>query len=100
LQARINPAPLPEDGGPEVEALQQAIVELASRAVELTQPQAPPDLARMLAGGDDPLRMCYLLASMLSLETAKEQELLEAKTRADALRLMHGYLSHEVQVLE
>ena len=37
---------------------------------------------------------------MLSLETQKEQALLEAATRADALRLMHAYLSHEVQVLE
>jgi ATP-dependent Lon protease len=44
--------------------------------------------------------MCYLLASMLSLETQKEQALLEAITRADALRLMHAYLGHEVQVLE
>jgi ATP-dependent Lon protease len=30
----------------------------------------------------------------------KEQALLEAPTRAEALRLMHEYLSHEVQVLE
>ena len=68
--------------------------------MELAQPQAPPELARMLAGGDDPLRMCFLLASMLSLETTKEQALLEAASRADGLRLMHAYLSHEVQVLE
>ncbi len=54
----------------------------------------------MLASGDDPLRMCFLLASMLSLETTKEQALLEAASRADGLRLMHAYLSHEVQVLE
>jgi ATP-dependent Lon protease len=100
LKARVLPSPLPEDGGPEVEALMQAIIELAGKAVELAQPQAPPELARMLAGGDDPLRMCFLLASMLSLETAKEQALLEASSRADALRLMHSYLSHEVQVLE
>jgi ATP-dependent Lon protease len=100
LKARVLPSPLPEDRGPEVEALMQAIIELAGKAVELAQPQAPPELARMLAGGDDPLRMCFLLASMLSLETAKEQALLEASSRADAMRLMHSYLSHEVQVLE
>jgi ATP-dependent Lon protease len=100
LKARVAPSPLPEDRGPEVEALMQAIVELAGKAVELAQPQAPPELARMLSGGDDPLRMCFLLASMLSLETAKEQALLEAASCADGLRLMHAYLSHEVQVLE
>ena len=71
LKAKIAPSPLPEDRGPEVEALMQAIVELASKAVELAQPQAPPELARMLAGGDDPLRMCFLLASMFSLETTE-----------------------------
>ena len=37
---------------------------------------------------------------MLSLDLAKEQSILEAQTRADALRLMHAYLTHEVQVLE
>jgi ATP-dependent Lon protease len=37
---------------------------------------------------------------MLSLDVAREQALLEAPTRAEALRLLHGYLSHEVQVLE
>jgi len=68
LKGRVLPSPLPEDRGAEVEALLQAIVELAGKAVELAQPQAPPELARLLAGGDDPLRMCFLLASMLSLK--------------------------------
>src|SRR5262249_836002 len=42
----------------------------------------------------------YLIGSMLSLDVPREQALLEATTRLDALRLLHGYLSHEVQVLE
>ena len=54
----------------------------------------------MLAGSDDPLRLAYLLASIFSLDMAKEQQLLEAETRVDALRLIHSYLSHELQVLE
>ena len=37
---------------------------------------------------------------MLSLDVAKEQALLEAPTRLEALRLLHGYLTHELQVLE
>ena len=41
-----------------------------------------------------------MLASIFSLEVAREQELLEAETRVDALRLIHRYLSHELQVLE
>src|SRR5438445_183828 len=38
--------------------------------------------------------------SMMGLDAAREQALLEAPTRLDALRLLHGYLSHELQVLE
>ena len=41
----------------------------------------------------DPLRLAYLLGSMLSLDVEKEQALLEAPTRAEALRLLHGYLT-------
>ncbi|MBV9443222.1 MAG: endopeptidase La [Acidobacteriaceae bacterium] len=54
----------------------------------------------MLASNSDPLQLAYLLASIFSLDMAREQKLLEAETRVDALRLIHSYLSHELQVLE
>src|SRR4051794_19909663 len=54
----------------------------------------------MLAANSDPLQVAYLLASIFSLDMAREQKLLEAETRVDALRLIHSYLSHELQVLE
>jgi ATP-dependent Lon protease len=57
-------------------------------------------LQQLLAQSSDPLQVAYLLGSMLSLDVAKEQALLEAPTRLEALRLLHGYLGHEVQVLE
>lgn len=101
LRARIEVIPLPEDGGPEVEALQRAVLELAARAVELAQPQqGAANVQQMLASTPDPLRLAYLLASMLGLDVAKEQALLEAPTRHEGLRLVHDYLTHEVQVLE
>lgn len=46
------------------------------------------------------IRLVFLVASMLSLDLPKAQALLEASTRLDALRMMHTYLSYEVQVLE
>jgi ATP-dependent Lon protease len=100
LQARVLPSPLPQDGGAEVEALHGALIELSNRAIELTQVQAPPEIRSLLTSSDDPLRLVFLLASVLSLEVAKEQALLESQTRVDALRLMHSYLTHELQVLE
>jgi ATP-dependent Lon protease len=100
LQARVLPSPLPQDGGAEVEALHGALVELANKAIELAQVQAPPEIRSLLLSSDDPLRLVFLLASVLSLDVNKEQALLESPTRVDALRLMHSYLSHELQVLE
>ena len=100
LQARVLPSPLPEDGGAEVEALHGALIELSNKAIELTQVQTPPEIRSLLASNDDPLRLVFLLASVLGLDVKKEQALLESQTRVDALRLMHSYLSHEIQVLE
>lgn len=100
LSAKFRILPLPQDGGSEVEALSGALIELASKAIALAQPQSAGELTRMLSGSDDPVRLAYLLASIFSLDMAKEQELLEAETRVDVLRLIHSYLSHELQVLE
>lgn len=100
MRAVVEPIPLPEDTGPEVDALYRAVVDLASKAIEIAQPQAVAGFKQVVAGTPDPIRLVYLLGSMLSLEVQKEQALLEANTRADALRLLHGYLTHEVQVLE
>jgi len=100
LTAKYRVLPLPEDGGSEVEALAGALLELAAKAITLAQPQTAPEMTRMLAGSDDPLKLAYLLASIFSLDVVREQQLLEAETRVDALRLIHTYLSHELQVLE
>ncbi len=100
LKARVSVLPLPTDDGPEVEAMYRAILDLARRVIELAQPQAQIDIAQLAAQAQDPLRLAYLIGSMLSLDVEKEQALLAAPTRAEALRLLHEYLSHEVQVLE
>ncbi len=100
LTARVRTLPAPVDGGAEVEALHRSILELAAKALELVQPQASAQLGQLLVNTEDPLRLVYLLGSMLNLDLVKEQSLLEAQTRAEALRLMHGYLTYEVQVLE
>ncbi len=100
LTAKYRVLALPEDGGSEVEALSGALLELAAKAISLAQPQTAPEMTRMLADSDDPLKLAYLLASIFSLDVAREQALLEAGTRVDALRLIHSYLAHELQVLE
>jgi ATP-dependent Lon protease len=100
LRARFQPLPVPDDQGTKVEALYRAVQDLARRVLELAQAENPVQIEQLVAQAGDPLRLAYMLGSMLSLDVAKEQALLEAGTRAEALRLLHGYLSHEVQVLD
>jgi ATP-dependent Lon protease len=104
VRARILPLPVPQDSSAEVEALTRALLELGVRAISLAQngpgPQNPVELGKMLGFTEDPLRLVYMLASMFNLDLNKEQALLEAQSRVEALQLMHGYLSHELQVLE
>ena len=99
-KARIKPLPLARETNTEIEALHREVTELAMRALALTQPQAADELGRLIASSKDPVRTVFTLAPMFSLELEKEQSLLEAPTVADILRLMHSYLSHELQVLE
>lgn len=100
LKATVQTLPLPDDTGPEVEALTGAIIELATKALSLANPESPIDIQQLAAQTTQPLQLAYLLGSMLSLKVPQEQALLEAPTQLEALRLLHGYLTHEVQVLE
>ncbi|MBC8167633.1 MAG: LON peptidase substrate-binding domain-containing protein, partial [Bryobacteraceae bacterium] len=57
LQGTWEALPLPEDKNSEVEALHSSIVDLATRAIELAQPQAPSEMSKILASSEDPLRL-------------------------------------------
>lgn len=100
FRGRIRSFPVEHQGGPEVEALQREIQDLVGKALSLTQSQFQMETSQLLSETRDPLRLAYSIASMLSLDVEKEQALLEANNVIDALRLVHGYLTHEVQVLE
>jgi len=100
LIVRTATFPMPQDDGPEVEALYRAVLEQAQRALQIVQPQATAQVAAMFEKDRDPLGLAYFVASMISLDLPKQQTLLETATRLDALQQVHGYLSHELQVLE
>jgi ATP-dependent Lon protease len=100
LTAVATVLPEPADCGAEVEALQRAMIEQVGKIQSLIQVESPLSLMQIISQAENPLHQVYLLASLLNLDKAKSQALLEAPTRADALRLIHEYLAHEVQVLE
>src|SRR5271170_1972030 len=101
MTARVRALPMPDDSSRETEALTLSIVEMGSKFVGLIQNErhSAQELARMFTTHEDPLRLAYMVASIMNLEGTREQSLLEAPTRVDALRMVHGWLSHEVEVL-
>src|SRR5260221_10007247 len=100
LRAELVTVPLPIDRGTEVDALRRELLTMAARIQELARVQAPIDFLAALEQIDDPMHLAFLMASITGLSLDKEQALLEAETCLDALRLMHGYLSYELQVVE
>jgi ATP-dependent Lon protease len=100
LKARVRPLPLPDDSSRELEALALSVVETASKYVNLMQGQPSQEITQAFAAQTDPLQLAFLVASVMNLEVEKEQSLLEASTRIEALRMVLGWLSHEVDVAE
>ena len=71
---------MPEEKGPEVEALYRSVLDLASKAFAIVQPDMQVDIAQSLPPAKDPIQHAYLIASMLGLDVTKDQTLLEAPT--------------------
>ncbi len=100
MKARVLPFPMPQDGGTRIEALLQEAQELMGKILSLTRTEVPGDLRELLVEGSDPLRSAYTFASMLGIDLAREQALLEAPSLEETLSLLHTYLTHELRVLE
>ena len=87
------------DKGVEVDAYVRRIQELVDRALSLTSGLAP-EVRQLVAGIDDPMRLSYLLGTMLDLKAEEKQQLLEADPLPKKLELVHSLLTREVSVLE
>jgi len=104
LRAAFEPLPLPDDTAPqattlEIEALHREVVELATEVLKHASVELPSAFTRLIVGQADPLQMCWLLASVLSLDVEREQSLLATESRLEALRIIHSHLSHELEIL-
>lgn len=100
LKAEVRTLPLPADRGTEIDALHREVLQLAGKIQELAQAAPIAEIMQSLAQIEDPMHLVYLLGSILGLPLEKEQALLEAATCLDALRLLHGFVTYEIQVLE
>src|SRR5436305_1905705 len=63
-------------------------------------PQIPPEVRAAVMSANDPVRLAYFLASVLNLGVEQEQSMLEAHTVDELLRIAHGLLAREVEIMQ
>jgi ATP-dependent Lon protease len=99
MRAEVEALPERLDTGVETEAYERRIRELAEKAVTLAT-GASAEVRQLVLGIEDPLRLTYLLGSMLDASAKEKQDILSADPLVKKLELVHALLSREVSVLE
>lgn len=99
LQAMVAPLPETIERTLEVDAYVRRLQELIDRALSVTSGLSQ-ELRGLVAGIDDPLRLAYLLSSLLDLKAEDKQHILEADDLAEKLRKVADALTRETAILE
>jgi ATP-dependent Lon protease len=99
LTALLKPLPEASERTIEIEAHMRRLQELVDRALSLATGLSP-DLKTLVATLDDPLRIAYLLASLLDMRPEDKQKLLEEDSLTVKLDAVAMGLSREIEVLE
>ncbi|MDE3155756.1 MAG: LON peptidase substrate-binding domain-containing protein, partial [Acidobacteriota bacterium] len=99
LTAQITPAPDPVESSLEIDAYVRRLRDLVDRALSLASGLSQ-ELRGVVLSIDDPVRLCYLLASMLDIKAPQKQTLLETDRTIDKLKLVADALTREVSLLE
>jgi len=99
LQALIKPLKEPSVRSVGVDARVRRLQELVDRALSLATGLSP-DIKTLIAGLDDPLRIAYLLASLLDMKAEDKQRLLEEDDLEVKLDAVAMALTREIEILE
>ncbi len=99
MTASIGLLPEVADRSLEVDAYVRRIQEQVDKALSLTSGLAQ-ELRGVVANLDDPLRLAYLLGSLLDMPVADKQTLLEADTLLAKLETVSAALDREIALLE
>jgi ATP-dependent Lon protease len=99
FSALIKPLPETAERTLEIDAHVRRLQELVDRALSLATGLSP-DIRTLVASLDDPLRIAYLLASLLDMKPEDKQRLLEENTISIKLDAVASALSREIDVLE
>ncbi len=99
LRAVVRPAPEEAERTLEVDAYIRRLQELIDKALSVGNGLSQ-ELRTMVAGIDDPLRLAYLLSSLLDMKADEKQRILETDTLLDKLRSVESALNREISLLE
>jgi len=101
LALRATVAPLPEtfERTIEVDAYVRRLQELIDRALAVTSGLSQ-ELRGLVMGIDDPLRLVYLLASLLDIKAEEKQRILESNDLTTKLKVVADALNREIALLE
>jgi ATP-dependent Lon protease len=99
LNALVALAPEPTDRSIEVDAYVRRLQELIDRALSMASGLSQ-ELRGLVAGIDDPLRLGYLLSSLLDIKPAEKQQILESDKLTDKLQAVATSLTREIALLE
>ena len=99
MSATVALAPETVERTLEVDAYVRRLQELIDRALSVTSGLSQ-ELRSLIAGIDEPLRIAYLLASLLDVKPADKQQILETDTLIDKLKAVTDALQREINLLE
>jgi ATP-dependent Lon protease len=99
IRALLKSMPEPSERSLEIDAHTRRLQELVDRALSLATGLSP-DIKTLVASLDDPLRIAYLLASLLDMKAEDKQRLLEENSLTVKLHAVSLALSREIEVLE
>ena len=99
MRALLKALPESSERSIEIDARVRRIQELVDRALSLATGLSP-DIKTLVTSLDDPLRLAYLLASLLDMKADDKQRLLEENSLTVKLDGVAMALSREIEVLE
>ena len=99
MRARITPMPETADRSIEVEAHIRRVQDLIEKALSLAAGLAE-ELRGVVMNIDDPLRLVYILATLIDIKPEEKQALLEENSLLRKLTSIEGALSREISLLE
>jgi ATP-dependent Lon protease len=99
LTARLTPLPEETEQSIEIDAYVRTLREQIDRALSLASGLSQ-ELRTVVMNIDDPLRLAYLLASLIDMKPDDKQKLLEEHRLLVKLQAVSGALAREISLLE